>query len=234
MKKFAIPALAATAALGIAGTAVAVDGKQFLKVSVSPSKAGTKAKPANVKIKVDTGVVPAATDKAFATTKTVLFFDKNLVFNNGKFPTCTQTTVQRAEGDCPTGSKVGSGSAQGKALGQTQNLKVSAFNGPNNQLLLHVTGSAPLQIDSVIVAKLSKGSGKYGSKLTVPIPKNLQEPVPGVFATLTSFVTSVKGTAKGVPYVGLKGCTGGKLNFAGDYTFTDGSKQSVTMTSKCS
>jgi hypothetical protein len=47
-------------------------------------------------------------------------------------------------------------------------------------------------------------------------------------------VTSVGGSAKGTPYVALKGCSGGKLNFKGDFVFTDGSKQSPTSTSACS
>ena len=76
-------------------------------------------------------------------------------------------------------------------------------------------------------------TGAYGKKLTVTIPANLQSPLPGQFATLTQFITKVGGTSKGTPYVGLKGCSGGKLKFKGDFVFTDGSKQSPTSTATC-
>jgi hypothetical protein len=71
-------------------------------------------------------------------------------------------------------------------------------------------------------------SGAFGRKLVVAIPANLQQPLGGVYATLTSFMTKVGGSSKGTPYVALKGCSGGKLKFKGDFVFTDGSKQSPT------
>lgn len=243
MKKFVIPTLAATAALGVAVPAIAVSGQQYLKVSVSPSKAGTAAKPKNVKLKVDTGVKPAPGAKGFATKKVVLSFDKNLVFGGSKFAECTQAIVQSNEASCPKGSKVGSGTAQGVALdlGEStrQDLLVTAYNGQKGkQLLLHVVSKDRTKvpnINSTIVATLGKASGKFGSKLTVPIPDNLQQPVPGALATLTQFVTKVGGTGKDkTPYVGLKGCPKGKLNVAGDFTYTDGTKQKAATTVKCS
>ncbi len=235
MRKYALLATAASVvAIPVAGVAYAATVDQSINVTVSPTKAGTAKKPAAVKIKVDIKTVKKVAAEEFATKTAVIFFDKNLVFNTKAFKTCSQATVQANEGNCPSGSKVGSGSAVGNALGQTQNLKVSAFNGPNSTLNLHVTGSAPLAIDSVIVGKLGKSSGKYGTKLSVTIPANLQQPLPGVFATLTSFITTIdKKTSKGKPYVGLKGCTKKKLNFKGNFVFTDGTKASATDTVAC-
>lgn len=238
MRKVATVGLAASlAVVGIVGPAAAIEGKQGLKVAVSPSssKGASKKKPKNIGLKVTTTLVPGANDKNFATKQAVLYFDKNITFNGAKFKSCTAAAVQQSEASCPSGSKVGSGSAEGSALGIKQALKVAAFNGPKGKtLLLHVTGSAPLAIDSVIEAKLGKASGKYGYKLTVPIPANLQQPIPGTFATLTSFITNVKAKTGSTPYVGLTGCTKKKLNFGGDFTFTDGTKQKVTTTAKCS
>jgi hypothetical protein len=235
MRKFALLATAASVvAIPVAGVAYAATVDQSINVTVSPTKAGTAKKPAAVKLKVDIKTVKKVESESFATKTAVISFDKNLVFNPKSFPTCTQATVQANEAGCPKGSKVGSGSAVGNALGQTQNLKVSAFNGPGSTLNLHVTGSQPLAIDSVIVGKLGKASGKFGTKLSVTIPNNLQQPLPNVFATLTSFVTSIdKKTSKGKPYVGLKGCTSKKLNFKGDFVFTDNTKVSATDTVAC-
>ena len=119
-------------------------------------------------------------------------------------------------------------------MGLQANLNVKAYNGPGGKtILLHVVGASPIAIDSVLVGKLQPDSGKFGRKLVVSIPANLQQPVPNVYATLTSFVTKVGGSYKGVPYVSLKGCSGGKLNFKGDFQFTDNSKQSPTSTASC-
>jgi hypothetical protein len=234
VRKFATAAVLAVAATAVAvAPAHAVNATQGLDVKLSPTKAGTKDKPKATKITVTTTTTPNDTTP-FGTTQAVIYFDKNIVFNGAKFKSCTAAKVQASESSCPSGSKVGTGSAVGVALGQTANLKVTAFNGPSGKsLLLHVVGSTPIAIDSVINAKLSKTTGKYGYKLTVPIPSNLQQPVPGVFATLTKFVTSVGGTSKGVPYVGLKGCTGGKLAYKGNFTFTDGSSLPATSSGTC-
>lgn len=238
MRKAALAAAATS--LAIAGVSVpvanAISGEQGLKVTVTPSKHGTKKKPKNVKLKVTTTTdAPKSGEPAFATKQAVISFDKNLVFNGAKFKSCTADQLRAAESNCPSGSKVGKGTAQGVALGQVANLTVTAFNGPKGKtLLLHVVGSTPIAIDSVMVASLKSASGKYGKKLVVPIPDNLQQPITGVFATLTSFITSVSGTAKGVPYVGLVGCTKKKLNFKGDFSYTDGTSKSVTTTAKCS
>jgi hypothetical protein len=233
MRKVALLATTVVAAVGMTSPALAVNADQGLNISLSPTKAGTKKKPANVKLKVITTTTPKDATP-FATRQAVIHFDKNLVFNPGKFKTCTAATVQSNEAACPKGSKVGSGSAIGTAIGQTSNLAVSAYNASGSKLLLHVTASTPLQIDSVITASLKADTGKFGKKLVVPIPDNLQQPVPGVFATLKQFVTTVKATSKGVPYVGLAGCPKSKkLSFKGDFTFTDGTSLSATDTVAC-
>jgi hypothetical protein len=234
MRKVALLATTVIAALGVTSTAWAVNADQTISVKLKPAKAGTKKKPANVNIIVQTDTTPHDTT-AFATKQAVIHFDKNLVFNPKKFKTCSAQTVQADETTCPKGSKVGHGTSIGTALGIVSNLTVSAFNGPNGKFLLHVTAPGPPQIDGVIVASLKKDKGKFGYKLVVPIPVNLQQPIPGVFATLKQFITSVKGTSKGVPYVGLIGCPkSGKLSFKGDFTYTDGTSKSATSTLKCS
>ena len=137
--------------------------------------------------------------------------------------------------------KIGGGKAAAKAtVGDQENLTVTAYNGAasksnsaNRWFYLHVEGSTPLVIDSVIAATLTKATGDYGYKLVVPIPANLVQPLAGVTATLLNFSTSVVGTAKGLPYIGIKGCSGGKLKFKGTFLFTDGSTKTATDTAAC-
>lgn len=239
MRKIVLGAACALLCLSV-GAANAINGEQSIVIKVTPPKGPKKpkkgkAKPRNVKLFVETITKPAADDPAFATKLTVLFFDKNLTFNGAALKSCTQAQVQQDEKACPKGSSVGSGKATGVALGQTENLTVTAFNGPSGKIELHVVGAQPLVIDSVIQGTLSNASGKYGKKLVVPIPDNLQQPLTGVFATLTDFQTSVKGGTKTKPYVGLKKCPSTKkLSFAGDFVYTDGTSKHAETTVKCS
>jgi hypothetical protein len=220
--------------LATAGVALAVNSKQSVAVKLTHNKAGSTAMPKSVgKLTVDMKVAVDPSDAPFATRSVVVHFDKGLVFNSAKFASCTEAQVRSGASACAK-AKIGGGKAAGLALGQREDLTVTAFNGPGGKaVLLHVTGNTPLKIDSVIVGKLAPDTGAFGRKLVVTIPANLQQPLGGVFATLTSFVTTVGGTAKGTPYVALKSCSGGKLKFKGDFVFTDGSKQSPTSTAAC-
>lgn len=236
MRKVALIVAVSAMAIGLTATAWAVNADQGLSVSVSPSKAGTKAKPKSVKLKITTTTTPKDATP-FATTKAVLYFDKNLKLGGSKFKSCTAAAIQADESTCPKGSKVGSGAAKAKSGNLNINgITVTAFNGPKGKsLLLHVV-YVPLGIDQVLNAPIGKGTGIYGTKLTVPITAALQQPAPGLYATLTEFLTSVSGKATDkakTPYVGLTGCSGGKLNFKGVFTYTDGTSKEATATAPC-
>jgi hypothetical protein len=245
MRKLLLGAVAAlVASLGVVGVASAIfDGTQTLEVKLTNNKAGTKDKPKSVgSLKVTTRTTPGPTSPAgsFTATKAVIFFDKNLVFSPKTFKVCKvnlndASGIASIDSKCAS-AKVGSGTAKGEALGQVEALTVKAYNGPkvgaNYKFYLHVTGSTPLVIDDVISATLKRATGDYGYKLDVPIPEGLQRPS-GVLATLSEFITSVTGTSKGVPYVGLKGCSGGKLKFKGVFTYTDNTSKTATTTVPC-
>ena len=236
MRKLTLAAVAAVTAIGAVGAAQAVTPTTAMKASVSPTKKGTTKKPANVKLSIELITQPTAGEPSFATRSTVVHFDKNLKFGSKYLKACSSSQVLSDETKCPRGSKVGSGSATGTALGLTENLTVTAYNGPSgNKLELLVDGQAPLQIHSVIEGKLQSDSGKFGKKLVVAIPDNLQQPAPGAYATLTDFKTVVKGTGtKKRPFIGLAGCTKKALNYKTDFVFTDGTTSTATTTSKCS
>ena len=237
MKKLAIAVTGALALAGIgAGISSAVDPAITISASMSPTKHGTKKKPKVTKLVVKLATTPKDGDPAFAASDTIVHLGKQLSFNGKALKTCSASQVAADDTKCPKGSKVGSGSATGMALGLTENLTVTAYNGPKGtKLELLVDGQSPLQIHSVIEGKLQKDSGPYGQKLVVAIPETLQQPAPGAFATLTDFKTSVKGTgSKKRPYVGLAGCTKHALNFKSDFVFTDGSTSTATTLAKCS
>jgi hypothetical protein len=237
MRKIVLGAVAAATALVAVPAAHAVNATQSMDVSVSKLEAGTKARPTNVLLSVKLRTTPKD-DQAFATKRTVVLLDKYLKFNPKFFKSCSKATLDsRGPTACPKGSKIGSGKAIGRALGQTENLTVTAFNGPGgNKIELYVQGSAPLQINSTIEGVLKNSSGRYGKKLDVTIPANLQQPLTGVYATLTYFETNIKGTVrhqgKRRGYVETIGCAR-KWYFAATLTFTDNSSLSASDTVAC-
>jgi hypothetical protein len=238
MRKVLLLVVALVAALSVATVAHAINGEQGLEVKINSSKAGTKKKPRSVSIDVITTTAPAATDGPFATKQAVIHFDKALRFNTKLFKSCTAAVLQaQGPAGCPKGSQVGGGSASATAVGQAEDLTITAFNGPKGKLELLVRGDKPLVINSVIEATLAKDKGKYGYKLIVPIPDNLQQPLQGVVATLTRFETKVKATVrkgkKKVGYVETTGCKGKTWHFAGDFTYTDGTSKTAKTTTKC-
>jgi hypothetical protein len=235
MKKFMLAAvIAAVGALGVAGIASAIQGGQGIKVKVTNNKAGTKSKPKSVGLlTVTTTTTPAPGEEGtFATKTAVIYFDKNIVFGNSKFRSCAASQVVSDDSKCPAGSKIGGGSAVARFAGQTVALTVKAYNGPSGKLSLLVDNQQ-FGIHAALAGTLKNATGDYGKKLTVTIPANLQSPLPGQFATLTQFLTKVGGTSKGTPYVGLKGCSGGKLKFKGTFNYTDGTSKTATTTATC-
>jgi hypothetical protein len=247
MHKLMLVAVTTTvAALCVVGVASAVDAQQAIDVTITHNKAGTKAKPKSLgKLNVVTTTVPGAGSPAgtFATNKATIFFDKNIVFNGKAFKECKPANKSAPVGSDVTAkcanAKIGAGKATGQAtVGSAEQLTVTAYNGAakangDRWFYLHVQGQVPLKIDSVIAASLKRATGDYGYKLDVPIPANLVQPLAGITATLLNFSTSVGGTAKGLPYVGLKGCSGGKLKFKGTFVYTDNTSQTVTDTAAC-
>ena len=247
MRKFLSVAVAGlTASLALAVPAFAVGPKQQLKASVKPTKIGkAPKKPVGVTFNVNPFFdVSSAAGKAevdaapFATKIAHVYLDKSFVFNQKAFKTCAPGVINKTPDACPKGSEVGSGSAVGRALGIEQNdLKVRAFNGPNNHFYLLVDGSAVLTIHGVIDGLLKKSTGPYGYELRFTIPAALQSPSDGIIAALVDFKTSIPakptGTGK-LSYVAVKGCPKGglKLGYKGEYT--DGTTQTVAIKVPCS
>jgi hypothetical protein len=227
------------AALGVTAVASAIQGTQTVSVKLQNNRAGTKAKPRSVsKLTVVTGTTPVPGEPPFATRRAVIHFDKNLVFGSSRFAGCAQAQVQSDDTKCPAGSKVGTGSAKasvfsGPTLTSQVSPTVTAYNGPRGTKVFLLVKEPTFNVRSVLIGSLKTDTGKYGRKLDVAIPANLQAPLPGLVVTLTQFITSVGKTAKGTPYVALRGCTGGKLAIKGDFFYTDNTSKSATSTTKC-
>jgi len=238
MKKLAIAVTGALALTGIgAAVSAAVDPEISMQASVTPVSHGTKKRPKKAKLVVKLRTTaPAAGETPFAASETVVHLGSELIFNPSAFKTCSKAVVEADDRNCPKGSRVGSGKAQGIALGAVEDLTVRAYNGPNGKLELLVDGSTPLPIHEVIEGSLSGDSAPYGKKLTVKVPDHLQQPAPGAYATLTQFDTTINAIVgkKKKPYVGLGPCKDKKISFKVDYKYNpDGTSKSTETTSPC-
>jgi hypothetical protein len=221
MRKFAVLTGALVALVAFAAIAFAADNNQTIAVSVVKKKAGTKTKPTStgtiVKL-ANTGTDPAPANHV------LIFFDKNLVFNGAKFPKCSLAKAKQNR--CPKNTQIGTGVAAAKAGGTTITLDIKAFNGSTGKSLLLALrqrgGSLAIDLES----KLLKGSGLYGIKLETNVPKASYNAVPGFYTPLVKFdVTipprTVKVKGKTVPYIGLVGCTAGKLRFKTQFDYVE-------------
>lgn len=219
------------------GSAVAADVDQGLEIKLTPNTAQKKgATVKKYKLFVETTTKINNEEEKFATKRAVIHFDKNLVFAKSTYRSCSKAQVAQDDSKCPSASRVGKGTASAEAVGQTQDdLVIKAYDGPGaTKFFLKIEGNEPLKIDSVLDASLKTDTGKYGKKLEVLIPNNLQQPLTGVFATLTRFTTTVFALSKGQSYVSLKACpTSKKLFFKGDFFFTDGTSKTATDTIAC-
>jgi hypothetical protein len=245
----ALLALAVAAVFGFSTVAQATTLKSDLTIKLTPGGAGTSKKPKgqtlnyHVTVGTDDGTSPPTT------ATTTVSFGKGIRFNAGKFPSCSLDTLNsKGPSACPKGSKVGTGSATALVGGSpgepapttTETLKVTAFNGPGGKKYeLYLDGDSPAVIKQAIEGTLSTATGDFGYALTVEIPPNLQQPVPGVYAPLVDFSVKTGGTltktktkrVKGkkrkiktkINYIETIGCTGGSWKYMQDFHFANAS-----------
>jgi hypothetical protein len=247
----AMTALIALAATAVPASAIIVKSQQKFTASVSPNKAGTKAKPRAVSLTANPyfdSIDPDLNDQVqFATVNANVFFPKDAVYNGKYFPSCASTTVFQDESQCPRGSLIGTADGRGLGLGLDETVKGKFFNSPGGKgTTLLVTGESPLIIREVVNATLTTLTDPlYKYKLTFGVPQNLQSPAPGVIAAVMKFQTKIpiqyvtKGKKK-IPFIASSGCTGGAWHFkyVADYTTSydgtlDGGTQTVETQQPC-
>jgi hypothetical protein len=220
LRKYLIAALVAV--LSIAVTAVAVGQTPSTAPDVdmkfTPKNAGTKKKPKNSTLNLS-----VKNNQTDATVDTITVnLGKQIKLNGKGFKYCTADTLN-AQGitACPSGSKAGKGSANavvgpGKApLGFT----VDAFVGSKNSIIFYVQQEGGGTVRKALTGKVSRASGKFGSKIVIKIDEDLQQPGPGVFSSLVDLQTTIK-AKRGKNYlVSSIGCKRKKHNFGVKFTF---------------
>ena len=233
--------LAAAVALVVAVPAIA-DTKfgqttQTVDSKVTPSKAGTVKKPRGASLYVKTATKNDDGSQPPVVSKAVITFPKEFSFNGKAFPFCTkgQLNDQGMLTACvKKGAQVGSGSSVGQLGAAKPPFKIVAINGPGgNKVELYIQG-AP--VNKALEGTLSGKNGQ-ARKLTVPIPPEIQQAVPGTFASIAEFVTTVKKSikvkGKTVNYFETTGCPKNKKwTVSGEFTVNSAAPASAGAPAK--
>lgn len=165
-------------------------------------------------------------------TNIVLQFPRNATHNGKLFRSCSADFIQSQRGykDCPKGSKIGTG----KGTSDVPNAGVynvpvdfTFFNGPGGKsIVIHVKAIRPAPVNVAFNAPLKRTSGRFGYRLTAPVPTTLQDINQGSdwYVGLRTFRSKVGGTVmvrgKKRGFIEAKRCpSGGRVPIQGNFTF---------------
>jgi hypothetical protein len=233
--RIAVAAIAATLLMAVA--APAAGGPTLsLSVKISPSR---NLKPGDPLTLIFDGKLAGPNGGLAPTiTKSVIFLSQGAVENGRLFPSCSAAQLKRhhnALSACPKGSKIGSGfiTATAVQLGVSANATATMFNGPGGRsIVFNFHATVPADINDSLDAPLVRLHGRYGYKLTLTIPHDLQEILDGVFVSVQKFHFVTQGFVKvhgrkRAFIEGRKCPKNGKAPVHADFSFLDGTTASA-------
>jgi hypothetical protein len=232
LRKSILVAGATALLVSTAGVAYAQnpDPKITVTTSVSPSKAGTKSKPKSESLKLKVVNDPASK----TTAKSIqIKFPSTLKMSTKGLDQCTKSDQEILENvNVCKKAFAGSGSAHAVLnpnAPTSLSFKVQPIVG-KNEMLFVLSGAAP----GVLHGKIS------GSKMTIAITDNLQQPAPGVYSALGDLTTTIKKSKGKNALVSSVGCKSKKHTLTVTVGYAPNpnapSKSSATSTgdAKCS
>jgi len=137
--------------------------------------------------------------------RAVVYFPHGPRVNGRLFPSCDPQRLRRLHGAsraCPRGSRLGGGTALGASpqfgIGVRERLKVDLYNGKGGRsIIFALRGLNPVLISGMIVAPFQTlHGGRWGYRLTIPVPHDLQEIASGIFASLLDFRVTTGGSVR--------------------------------------
>jgi hypothetical protein len=242
LRKFLIGGLAAIASVALVTGAVAQSPDVQITGKVKPTKGGTKKTPKNGQ-----STLFLRNNVPNTTAGTIeVDLPKNYVLNTTAFKKnyCSVSKINAQGADAckkALGGPVGFSQAVVDPAGTKTPLlfRVTTYVGAKNKLTfflqqiqpqgsdnlsnnLNALKDNPLDPNGVVTAisgTISNKGGKFGKKLVIKIPPDLQQPAPGVYSALTSLQNTF-GTAKKNSLVQFDGCpSNGKHVFGVKLTF---------------
>ena len=196
-------ALAASALLaGSAGAKTLVD----LSGTATPAISAFTLKPQTLSLTIDARFASDVADELPGTvSKAVIYFPHGPRVNGRLFPSCDPARLRRLRGApraCPQGSRLGGGSALGASpqfgIGVRERLTVDLYNGKGGRsIIFFLRGLNPVLVSGMIVAPFAAlRGGRWGYRLTMNVPQNLQEIAPDIFASLLDFKVTTGGSVR--------------------------------------
>lgn len=194
--------LAAIVVLAVAGGAGAKTLVDISGTATPPISAFT-LKPQALSLTIDArfasdvaGELPGTVSKA------VIYFPHGPRVNGRLFPSCDPQRLRRFRGAsraCPRGSRLGGGTAVGTSpqfTGVVEHLKVDLYNGKGGRsIIFFLHGENPVLIAGMIVAPFTAlHGGRWGYRLTMDVPHDLQEIASGIFTSLLDFKVTTGGS----------------------------------------
>lgn len=173
----------------------------ILTGSVSPAITDLPTSPRTVALSVTArfvnqqpGQQPAAVRRAD------IYFPHGSAVNSRFFPSCTARRLDRrgnGPGVCPDGSRIGGGEVIGVAVGITEQLRMSVYNGPRGRsVLFYLRGVAPVRIAKTIEAPLRPiRSHRFAYHLTLVVPPSLQR-ILGLDVAVSSFTVRIRASVR--------------------------------------
>jgi len=197
LRKTLIAALTALTALALAAVAIAQTPPSIdVTATVSPSKAGTKTKPKSEKVNL---TINNSRESQTSASKIEISFPKTLKLSTKGLKTCSVAKLDaQGKANCPKGSLAGLGTAEALLNPTSANpaslkFNVSTFVAGKNLLAFYLEQQGTDSgVQQALPAKITSVKNKvYGQKLTINIPKNLQQPAPGAYSALVQIKNSL-------------------------------------------
>lgn len=240
------------AAIAVGSAASAVAGARTLVEltgTATPPIGAFTLTPQTLSLTIDARFsTDGAADELPATIKkAVIYFPHGPRVNGRLFPSCNPRRLQRLRGApraCPRGSRLGGGTALGASpqfgIGVRERLGVDLYNGTGGRsIIFFLRGLNPVLISGMIVAPFDAlRGGRWGYRLTMNVPRNLQEIAPDIFASLLDFRVRTGGSVvRGghrYGYIEALACPPGALvPVRGVFSFLGGARTSTDSYIAC-
>jgi hypothetical protein len=240
MKRFARALVISGAIVGLCATA----GAQAASPVVRLRGDATLTRETGARVHVDTAFstdTPGA--DLFTVQRAVVYFPDHAGTNGRVFPSCSARQIARLRGNvrrCPKGSGIGRGTvtAQALQLGVTATGRVRMFNSHHGKsITINIQTLLPAYINKSIDAPLTQLHGIYGEKLTLAVPRSLQEILSGVFVGVQDFDVTLTGAVRrngvAVPFLKARRCPRRAMHGVFDLKdWTSGQTATVTSDAK--
>ena len=193
-------------------------------VKTSPTRAGTKARPAS--LSVTTTITTNAEQSRISTNRIVLLLARQMRFDGRGLKAseyCPATRINaRGVEACSARSEIGAPGANRvdvvlfpRLIPVTLTQRI--FLASRNQVTIHLASQTPgININKAITGIVSAAGAPYGQKITIDIPPDLVQPVPGTYAGIKLITFTVRRRTLGTgrsrhPLLGLSSCPADRM-----------------------